>query len=154
MLRKLYGTLVSVALALTVGIGSALLTRGNMNIYETIATPPGAPPAWLFPIVWTLLYILMGVSAARVFMRKNPGDSGGLGLYILNLILNFGWSIVFFNFRAYLLAAVWIVALLIVIIGMTRAFMKVDKIAAYLQIPYILWVAYATYLTIGIAVLN
>ena len=111
----------------------------------------------LFPIVWSILYTLMGISAARVY--KNAGISrgtskDGLTYYAASLVVNFFWSILFFNFKAYLIAFVWLILLLFLIIKTVICYKKVDSLAAYLQIPYAVWVAFAGYLTIGVYLLN
>ena len=110
---------VSVAIALSVGILAALLTKGNISIYGEIKTPPLAPPPWLFPVAWSILYILMGVSSALVYSnaRLNPRVArSALFTYAISLFFNFLWSIIFFNLRAYLFAFIWLLALLFLIV--------------------------------------
>ncbi len=149
--------IISVAISLGVGIVSALLTRGNMNIYEEVSTPPLSPPSFLFPVVWTVLFVLMGISAAMVLTtgtsplvkRKNA-----LSVYGMSLFFNFFWSIVFFNLRAFLFAFVWLLVLLALIILTIVKYFKINRTAAYLQIPYALWVTFAGYLNLGIFILN
>lgn len=157
MWKKYKSFIISIAIALFVGGLSALLTRGNMQLFGEINKPPLSPPAFLFPIVWTILYILMGFSSAVVFehrkFKKREAETG-LILYGVNLFLNFFWSIIFFNFRAYTFAFVWLLILWSVILAMIAQFYKVNKLSAYLQIPYIVWVTFAGYLTLGISILN
>lgn len=149
--------IISVAISLGVGIVSALLTRGNMNIYEEVSTPPLSPPSFLFPVVWTVLFVLMGISAAMVLTtgtspllkRKNA-----LSVYGMSLFFNFFWSIIFFNLRAFLFAFVWLLVLLALIILTIVKYFKINRTAAYLQIPYALWVTFAGYLNLGIFILN
>lgn len=148
---------LSVMISLGIGILSTLLTMKNMNIAESVMQPPLAPPAFLFAIVWTLLYVLMGISAALVFEKRAQSPVSvrqGLTYYAMSLVVNFTWNIIFFNFRAFLIASLWIVLLLFLIIKTVLHYFKVDKPAAYLQLPYIVWVAFATYLTFGILYLN
>ena len=155
MLKNLRPYIISTAIALAVGGLSAYLTRGNTDIYETITKPAFSPPAILFPIVWTLLYALMGISAAAVFNRRETRDvSAAMKTYALQLAVNFFWSIIFFNMRAYLFAFVWIAVLWLLIILMIVEFYKIRRGAAYLQIPYFLWVTFASYLTLMIYLLN
>ena len=139
-----------------VGLLAGLLTREATQIYgTTIQQPPLAPPAIVFPIVWTILYALMGVSAARVYlMPPSVARSRGLLLYLVQLIFNFFWSIIFFNFQAFGLAFVWLVALWVLILWMIFTFRRVDPLAAWLQIPYLLWVTFAGYLNYGVWMLN
>lgn len=148
---------VSILIPLAVGGLSALLTSGNMDLYSEITKPPLAPPSVLFPIVWTVLYILMGISSAMVYNQKNekPGEiRSALAVYGINLFLNFFWSIIFFNMRAFLFSFIWLVALWIVILVMIIKFYKIRPIAGILQIPYLLWVTFAGYLNLAIFFLN
>ncbi len=149
--------IVSVLIALAVGGLSALLTTGNMDLYSEITTPALAPPSALFPVVWTVLYILMGISAAMIYNEKDAKPDevrSALTVYGINLFLNFFWSIIFFNMRAFLFSFIWLVALWIVILIMIIRFYKVRPIAGILQIPYLLWVTFAGYLNLAIYLLN
>lgn len=148
---------VAIAIPLTVGIISAALTKENMDIYEKLNVPPLSPPSILFPIVWTLLYILMGVSSAMIYIDReyNPeAAKKGLIWYGASLILNFSWSLIFFNMQAAFFALIVLIILLFTIIRTILEYRKVKPIAAYLQIPYTLWVLFAGYLNAGIWLLN
>ena len=148
---------VAIAIPLTVGIASAAITRDSMDIYEKLKTPPLSPPAILFPIVWTILYILMGISSAIVYTKRNlnpEAEKKGLIYYAISLILNFSWSIVFFKFEAVFFALIILIALLYFIVNTILQYRRVDKVAAYLQILYALWVVFAGYLNTGIWMLN
>ena len=139
-----------------VGALAAFLTRDGIRLYrDEIIQPRLAPPAIVFPIVWTVLYALMGIGAARIF-RKPPSKTRtrALGLYLVQLAFNFGWSLLFFNAQAFGLSFVWLAALLILIVWMITYFEKLDRLAAWLQIPYALWVAFAGYLNYTIWLLN
>ena len=149
--------IVSIAIALAVGGLSALLTMGNMDIYSKIIRPPFSPPSILFPIVWTLLYILMGISSAMIYQKQKSNPKAvnhALIIYALNLFLNFFWSIIFFNFEAYLFAFLLLLLLWLVIIIMIVKFYRIEPLAAYLQIPYLIWVTFAGYLNLAIYILN
>lgn len=152
MSKKLKTKIVFILISLGVGGLSALLTRNSMNIFDTVTKPPLAPPPTVFPIVWTILYILMGIGAARVYL-KEPA-SGAIKLFGINLAVNFFWSIIFFNMRAFGFAFVWLILLLAVVVLMTLKFSKFDKLAAYLQIPYIVWLLFAGYLNLYIFLAN
>ena len=145
-----------VALAEGVGALSGRLNRGGVERYEqTVTQPPLTPPGFVFPIVWGILFALMGIGAARVYMTPaSNARSRGLLLWLVQLAFNFLWSIVFFNFRAYAFAFFWLIALWLLILWMTVCFYRVDKVAALIQIPYLLWVAFAGYLTYGVWMLN
>ena len=138
------------------GVISALLTRGNMALYtEGVVQPTLSPPAVLFPVVWTVLYALMGIGAARVDLAEPSGEQKkALRLFLVQLAVNFFWSILFFNFRAFGLAFLWLLLLWVLIILMIRAFWKVDKSAALLQIAYLFWVTFAGYLNFAVWLLN
>ena len=141
--------------SLGAGLLSALLTMGNMNIYREITRPPLSPPAILFPIVWTVLYILMGAGAATVHTRAHSGTAGpALAVFFLQLAVNFFWSLIFFNLRAWLWAFVWLLILWGLIFVMIKRFGTVSPLAAKLQLPYLLWVTFAGYLTLAIYILN
>lgn len=146
--------IISILIALAVGGLSAFLTRGNMNIYDEINIPPLSPPMWLFPVVWGILYILMGISAATVFKSIDSRKGSALRIYALQLIVNFFWSLIFFNMRAFGFAVIWLILLIALVVIMTAMFAKINKKAAWLQIPYIIWLLFALYLTFSIFVLN
>ncbi len=157
MFKKFKPYIISVAIALGVGILSALLTSGSMDIYSSINQPALSPPSWLFPVVWTILFILMGISAALVYLDSDsPKEQirSALSVYTVQLIFNFIWSLIFFNMRAYLFAFIWLVVLWILIIIMIIRFYAVRKLAGILQIPYLLWVTFAGYLNFMIYLLN
>ena len=157
MLKKIKPFIVSIVVALAVGGISAAVTSGSMEIYSKINRPPLSPPSILFPIVWTVLFTLMGISAALVYRFKDTKHDGvrtALIIYGINLAVNFIWSLIFFNMQAYLFAFIWILLLLAVIVAMIFFFKRISPLAAYLQIPYLLWVAFAAYLNFAIYLLN
>ncbi|MBR6509768.1 MAG: tryptophan-rich sensory protein [Clostridia bacterium] len=154
MRKEIKSYIVAILLPLAVGGVSALLTMGSMDIYETINTPSFAPPGIVFPIVWTILYILMGISSGIIYNSKSKDKDNALFIYIIQLMVNFVWSIIFFNLRAFLLAFLLIIVLWVLIVLMISRFYKIDKTAAYLQIPYLLWVTFAGILTLVIYLLN
>ena len=152
--RKTY--ILWILLAEAVGALSGWLTRNGTKIYaETIRQPPLSPPGWVFPLVWTVLFALMGIGAARIFLTPASGArSLGLNLFIAQLAVNFLWSPIFFNLQAFGFAFVWLLLLLILVLAMTLTFRKTDPAAAKLQIPYLLWLAFAAYLNLGVWYLN
>lgn len=148
--------IISIAIPLIVGGLSALATRNSMQDFEQISKPSLSPPAWLFPVVWTILFTLMGI-ASYLVVTSNAGikqQGSALKFYALQLIFNFFWSIWFFNLQAYWFAFVWLVALLILIIATTIKFWQISKLAGILLLPYIAWVTFAGYLNLAIALLN
>lgn len=145
-----------VLLALAVGSLSGWLTRDGVELYnQTAQKPPLSPPGWVFPVVWSVLYVLMGLGAARVYLAP-PSEARrrGLGIFLLQLGFNFFWSILFFGLGRYGLALLWLLVMLGLIAAMIRLFSQVDRKAARLQIPYLLWVLFAAYLNAGVFFLN
>jgi len=117
--------------------------------------PPLLPPAILFPIVWVILFALMGIGAARIYLAPpSEARSRGLLIFLAQLAVNFFWSIIFFNLQAYGFALLWLLFLWLLILWMILTFRKVDRIAALLQVPYLLWVTFAAYLNLGVWLLN
>ena len=140
---------------LLVGALAAFLTRNSMDVYATLERPALAPPGWLFPIVWTILYILMGIGAAIVYQKgKSIENASAIKLYIVQLIFNFLWTIVFFNLGWYLFAYIWLMILWVMIIVMIVKFYRISPPAAYIHIPYLLLVTFASYLNLMIYLLN
>ncbi len=148
--------LIFILIAEAVGALSGFLSmEGSQSFSETVLQPPLSPPAILFPIVWTILYALMGVSAARVWLAEPSKDrSQGLNLWIAQLAVNFFWSLIFFNDRNYAFSLVWLLLIWVLVLLMILKFRKVDKAAAWLQIPYLLWLSFAAYLNAGVWYLN
>lgn len=148
----LFGVLITEA----IGILSGWLSREGTQIFrETMQQPPFSPPSILFPIVWSLLYALMGISAARISMAPPSKIRNlGLNLYVIQLIVNFFWSLIFFNAQAYGFAFFWLLLLWGLVLWMIFTFYKADPIAAYIQIPYLLWLTFAAYLSYGVWILN
>lgn len=145
-----------IAIAEAVGALAGLLTRAGVADYAANALkPPLTPPGAVFPIVWALLYALMGVAAARVHLAgSGAARTKALRLFCVQLAFNFLWSIIFFNLQWYGLALLWIVALWALILATAMAFRDTDAAAAWLMAPYIVWVTFAVYLTLGVWLLN
>lgn len=138
-----------------VGAFSALFAGGSFSaFYQSLEQPPLAPPGWLFPVVWSILYVLMGVSAYLISGSNKAGRKTALVLYGLQLFANFLWTPVFFGLKSLKGAAAVVIVMLILIIAMMISFYRINKTAVYLNIPYLLWTAFAAYLTIGVLVLQ
>lgn len=145
-----------ILLAEAVGALSGWLTREGTRIYtETAVRPPLSPPSAVFPVVWVILFALMGIGAARIW-RSPPSKfrTRGLLLFFVQLAFNFVWSILFFKLERYGLAFGWLIVLWFLILGMILTFRRIDRKAALLQIPYLLWVSFAAYLNLGVWLLN
>ena len=138
-----------ISLFLPLILGSIVGLIVSSNGYTTLNQPPLAPPGVLFPVVWSILYLLMGISYNLTSKSKDIKL-----IYYLQLIFNYLWSFIFFVFEMQLLAIIWIIILIFLVIIMTIKFYNDNKLAAYLQIPYLIWLIFALYLSIGIYILN
>lgn len=136
-----------------VGSFFSLFTMNNMDTFKELSKPINVPGI-VFPIVWSILYLLMSISYYNVSESNDKNKDEAKMFYIVQLIINSLWSLIFFGFEAYLLSFIWIIILLIAVIVMIINFYKVNKTAAYLQIPYVLWILFAGYLNLGIYLLN
>lgn len=148
--------IISLLIPFAVGGLTAFLTRSDMEFYSTLDRPPLSPPGWLFPIVWGILYFLMGISLYLVWTSRarNHEKRAAFTIFGLQLFMNFLWSPVFFSMRRFLLAFIILVILWIFIIAMIIIFKRISRPAGLLQIPYLLWVTFAGYLNLGIYFLN
>lgn len=145
-----------ILLAEAVGGLSGWMTRDGAKAYsESIIQPPLSPPALVFPIVWGILFALMGIGAARIYLAPPSRErTNSLRIFLLQLAFNFFWSILFFNLQAFGAALVWLLILWGLILWMIVTFRKVEPLAAWMQIPYLLWVTFAAYLNYGVWILN
>lgn len=151
--------LISLAVSLGTGVLSVLLTPNIQKDYAQLYRPPLAPPGWAFPVVWTILFVLMGVAAYRIWISgSHPGSLSdteekvsALKRYGLQLLFNLGWSVIFFRFKAYLPAFLWLLILWYLVYVLIRKFEAIDKTAGKLLWPYIAWLTFAAYLNLSIA---
>ena len=142
----------AIALPLLSGAAVGLLTSGSMD-FDMLKKPPLSPPAILFPIVWTILYVLMGVSYGLIKDRSTPDSTDSL-VYYLQLVVNLLWPVAFFVLKWRLFAFFWLLLLDVLVVIMALRFCRKDKTAGRLQIPYTIWVLFATYLNFGVWILN
>ena len=151
---KTYGFWILLSEA--VGALAGFLSREASQLYsEFITKPPLSPPAILFPIVWTVLYALMGIGMGRIRLSEPSEErSRATVLFLVQLGFNFFWSLIFFNAQAFGLAFLWLLILWVLVLKMIGSFRKVDPVAAWLQIPYLLWLTFAAYLNAGVWLLN
>ncbi|MGN0666490.1 MAG: TspO/MBR family protein [Huintestinicola sp.] len=151
---KISDLLIFVVAAELIGALSSLVS-GDWGFYSALIQPPFAPPGWVFPVVWIILYALMGVSAWLIYSSGDTESTrSALTAYWVQLAVNFVWSIVFFRYYMLGAAAAVIAVLLLCMIVMFVRFSKVRPAAAYINIPYLLWVIFAYYLNIGVWLLN
>lgn len=146
--------LISLFIPLAVGALSAWLTHDAMDTYKTLQQPALAPPGWVFPVVWTVLYTMMGLAAYLVWVRDSTGRGGALFWYGLQLVCNFLWTLIFFNMGRYALSFFWLVGLWILILVTMVSFFREISAAGWLLLPYLLWTAFAGYLNLGVWLLN
>ena len=148
--------IICLAIPLVVGGAAGLLTMNSMEAFEALNQPPLSPPGWLFPVVWTVLYVLMGIASylASVSDAPHKEKARALWTYGIQLAFNFLWPIAFFNLKWYLFAFLWLVILWILFLITALRFGRIRKPAGYLLVPYLLWVAFAGYLNLGIYLLN
>lgn len=152
-MKWVYGIFIGIAEA--VGALSGWLSKAGMDAVMELPKSSLTPPSWVFPVVWAILYALMGIGAARVWMAGDSDAKGrGLWFFVFQLIFNFFWSLLYFNMQWFGVAFIWLVILWILIAGMAVNFYRVDRVAGLLQIPYLLWVAFAGYLNYVTWMLN
>lgn len=154
-MKKINWKKLVIIILITFIVGSffSWFTMNNMETFKELEKPINVPGV-LFPVVWSILYLLMSISCYIVTESNNPNKNKGFIIYAVQLIINSLWSLIFFGFESYLFAFVWLLLLLISIIWMIAVFYKIDKKAGFLQIPYLLWVVFAGYLNLGIYLLN
>lgn len=151
---------ISVLVPLVIGVISALLSANGMMMYASMKKPPASPPGWVFSVAWSILYIMMG--AAYYFAMEGAKKSGSSSemrwiastLYIVQLILNFMWSLLFFRWELRLLAFVWLLMLVVVVFLCVRVFMQMDRLAGWMMVPYAGWLLFAGYLNMGAYLMN
>ena len=153
-LKNLKALLISLLISLGVGALSGILTQNSVEVYGQLNLPPLSPPSWVFPVVWTILFVLMGISAYIVYMSKSPYTKGALAVYFLQLAVNFIWPFIFFSAQAYLFALIWLIFLWLLVIFMIKLFYEISPLAAKLQIPYLIWLTFAAYLNLMVVILN
>lgn len=154
--KDIFLLLLSMVLIIGLAFVIGSLTNNSGMVYNTLVKPPLSPPSWVFPLVWSLLYLLMAISFYRILMLKKQGVNvtSSIILFSIQLILNYLWSILFFYLGSPLLAFIDLILLIIFIILTIVSFSKKDKLAAYLLIPYLIWCVFALYLNFMILKLN
>lgn len=150
---KLKELIISILIPLAFG-GIGFLLGGSPEIYATIAKPAFAPPAWIFPVVWNILYILMGISFYIIYNSNSIYREKAIKVFFIQLIVNALWSLLFFRLELYLLSTLWIMFLIMLVAYMIYLFAKVDKKSGYLQIPYLIWLIFACILNFVVYFLN
>lgn len=148
---RIFAMILFILIPLLVGGFSAMLTAEDMKIYETFDKPPLAPPAWLFPIAWTVLYILMGLASGIVFISDAEADRKrkALRVYFTQLAMNLFWSTLFFTYARYLIALIWLLVMWLLILVTVIRFFRIRKAAGLMMCPLFLWTTFAAYLNLA-----
>lgn len=156
MSHKVRQLILCIAVPLAVGGLSGWITRGAMEEFQALNQPPLSPPGWLFPVVWSVLFVLMGIASYLVVRSSAPARTvkRALTFYGIQLGFNFLWSILFFNLGLYLVSFFWLVLLWCLILLTTLQFSALDRRTLWLMLPYLVWVAFAGYLNLGVFILN
>ena len=142
--------LICLAIPLAVGGLSALITSSSMEAFAALRQPPLSPPGWVFPVVWTVLYLLMGRASRRVYRLGAPESRKALTLYYVQLAVNFVWPLLYFRAQEYRIAFWWLLLLLALVLATLSAFYRLDKTAGRLLVPYVAWLLFAAYLNYSI----
>lgn len=136
------------------GALSWLVVSDAASSYGELALPPLSPPAWVFPAVWTVLYIITGIASLRIYSSADPDRTNALYLFYIQLAVNVIWPFIFFGLCQYLVAFLWIILLWLLVLDTTVTFGNIDRNSGFLLIPYILWISFAAYLNLAVFFLN
>lgn len=153
-LKKYKYIILNIAISLGIGGLSAFFTMNSMDIYQNINRPKLAPPGYIFPIVWTILYVLMGISSYLIHRSNHKNKETALIIYYFQLLINFSWPIFFFNYQNFLLALAILFILNILVIVLIKVTYSINHLASYLLIPYLIWILFALYLNFWIFIHN
>lgn len=153
--NKYWIIIMMIAIPLVVGTLSGLLFSAG-DEYGAMVKPPLSPPSWLFPVVWTILFALMGVSSYLVYSSDadKSEKTSALWIYGIQLLVNFFWPLFFFKMGEYLFSFIWLLILWGLVLLMILKFNRINKTAGLLQIPYIVWLTFAAYLNLAVYILN
>lgn len=153
-MKKYKYIILNIAISLGIGGLSAFFTMNSMDIYQNINRPKLAPPGYIFPIVWTILYALMGISSYLIHRSNHKNKETALIIYYFQLLINFSWPIFFFNYQNFLLALAILFILNILVIILIKVTYSINNLASYLLIPYLIWILFALYLNFWIFIHN
>ena len=148
--------IIAILIPLIIGGVSAILTAKDMSIYETMNKPALAPPSWLFPIAWTILYVLMGLASYYIFtsFAETSKKWIALAFYFAQLVLNFFWTPIFFTYSLYLIAFIVLIVMWVLILICVILFFKIKPIAGLLMCPLLLWTTFAAYLNFSYYIMS
>jgi len=151
---KLKHYLIGIALPLIIGALAGWLSKNGMQAQQLLNKPPFMPPQWAFPVVWSILYFIMGITSTEVYYSHAQRRDRALLLYAIQLGMNFCWSIAFFVFNWWLFAVFWLMGMILIIVAMNFNFYTIQEKLGWWNVPYLLWCFVALYLNIGIYYLN
>ena len=143
--------MISIAISLGTGFLSFILAPEIRKNYGRLFRPPLSPPGWVFPVVWTVLFLLMGIAAYLIYETKEKGTEKALELYVVQLFVNLLWPVLFFQWKAYLPAFLWLLLLWFLVWKLLKVFGERNLIAGILLLPYLAWLTFAAYLNLAIA---
>ena len=152
--KSVFLCVVLIVIPLAVGGISAALTDDAMSRFSDMSQPPLSPPGWVFPVAWSILYVLMGIASYLVYLKNNNFSKSWLTIYSVQLFFNFCWSPIFFNFKLYYLALIWLLIMWATIIALVVKAKKISIGAMWMLVPYLIWCTFAAYLNAGVAILN
>ena len=141
-------------LSLLAGSLGSFLAKNTTQVYATLEKPPFAPPSFIFPIVWSILFILMGAASYLIYEKRSDASRRALTAYVIYLVLNILWPVAFFEKGAFAGALILLAGQLFMLFVIINSYSKIDKTAAYLMIPTTLWSLFALYLNMGFLLLN
>lgn len=153
-LKKYKYIILNLSISLGIGALSAIFTMNAMDVYQTVNLPKCSPPGYLFPIVWTFLYILIGLASYLIHRSNSKNKETALIIYYFQLLINFAWPIAFFNYQSFLLALAILITLCILVAILIKLFYQICPLAAFLLLPYMGWILFALYLNFWIFVNN
>lgn len=145
---------ICIAIPLAVGFLSYLVAGGSNEYYQQLIKPPLSPPGWVFPVAWSILYVLMGVSAYIIYASDDPKSLRALTIYAVQLLVNFLWTPLFFGVQSCAGAAICLAVLWVAVVAVIASFGRISALAAWLQTPYLLWTTFALYLNVSLCLLN
>ena len=153
---RVFPLLIAVLIPILVGLSSAYLTGDDMTVYETMNRPALAPPGWVFPVAWTVLYIMMGLASYFVFVSETDAETKkkALVLYGVQLLMNFCWSTLFFTFSRYLIALIWLLGMWLVILICMIRFYRIHRAAGLMMTALFLWTTFAAYLNLACYIMS
>lgn len=155
-MKKVNWKMILISASVTIGSSliGFLLSLGSKEIYESLNLPVFAPPSWLFGVVWPILYVFMGISLYLILVSESSIRNSAIELFFIQLGVNLLWPLAFFKLKLFIVALVILMILIALVIIMIKIFYGINKTSAYLQIPYLAWITFATVLNFAVVLMN